>query len=214
MTKPPPHGDFALTGWPDGQSVSPVADWLGSSSHRAEYLGERGRAGTEAGDDGVVSCGDPVSDAGGTGRCVAAAEGGGHPARRRGGSRRERGALFARPGRQWRGTVLGSPDCGMAAHAGWQIGDVYEGTRSRRAARSREVIAKVLRFDTRWEGSHRPSFTVFGFCAGGVLSVMWDWVKMICKNACSTGFVAGLLWMASGGVSGMGLGGFAGASSL
>lgn len=42
MTKPPPHGDFALTGWPDGQSVSPVADWLGSSSHRAEYLGERG----------------------------------------------------------------------------------------------------------------------------------------------------------------------------
>ena len=96
-----------------------------------------GGAAAAAGQHGAVSCGDPVSDPRGTGGCAAAADGGGYCVDRRVRSRRERGSVSGRSGRERGGAVLGSPAGGVAENLGWGISDDHAAAGSGRAARVR-----------------------------------------------------------------------------
>jgi len=94
-----------------------------SSSHRLEHLGKRGRRTSGGGNNRSLSRGDPLSDAGGVGRRVAASAQGQHYAGRSLGSWRERSVVFARSGwqRAWNYTGIGQRKNGRARRtADWR----------------------------------------------------------------------------------------------
>src|ERR1019366_7949133 len=98
-----------------------------SPPHRAEYVGEPGRARAGGGNDGAVSRGDCVSDPFGPGRGPEGADAAWGAVGWRGGPWGERGAVSARSGWERGGVVLGPAEGVMAARCGRRACDVYAG---------------------------------------------------------------------------------------
>ncbi len=94
------------------------------SPYRAEHMGERGRFAAPARHDGTVPCCYSLSVASRPCRRAPQVGRDGHLPRWRERSRRECGALSARPGCEWYRTRLGQAKGTVARYCGGRTGDV------------------------------------------------------------------------------------------
>ena len=104
-------------------------------SHRAEHVGEPSAAAARPRHDRALSLRDPLPRSRVARRRAPPAARRGHSARRGERSRRQRGALPARSGRQRPRALLGSPARRVAAARGWHAEDDDRAARSRRSPR-------------------------------------------------------------------------------